>query len=99
MDYTGFDWDESNEDHLWSRHRVVAGEVEEAFGNRPMRADAYNRTQGLWIEKRRAIIGETNDGRVLYVVFTGRDRTIRPLSARDADGSEVRRFRKWQRHR
>jgi uncharacterized DUF497 family protein len=91
-----FHWDGSNEEHLWERHQVAPEEVEEAFHNRPLGAEAYNHPRGLLSERRRAIIGETNDGRVLYIVYVIRSRKIRPLAARDATPQEKRRFRQWQ---
>jgi hypothetical protein len=65
ISFDDFYWDGNNEEHLWVRHQVAPEEVEKAFHNRPLGAAAYNYPRGLPTRRRRAIIGETNDGRVL----------------------------------
>jgi len=71
-------------------HGVDPVEVEEAlldpYG---VGADARN-VSG---EKREALIGATEPGRVLHVVYTMRGAKVRPVTARDADGTEKRRYR------
>jgi uncharacterized DUF497 family protein len=47
-------------------------------------------------EKREALIGATDDGRILHIVYTRRGSEgakVRPITARDADETEKRRYR------
>ena len=45
-------------------------------------------------EARRAVIGATDAGRILFVVFTRRRSTVRVITARDATPAEKRRYRR-----
>ncbi len=88
-----FEWDEGNEGnegHVRDRG-VDPGETEEALLD-PDRvgADAYNVP---W-ERRDAAIGATSVGRILYVVYTLRGEKVRPITARDADDGQKRRYRR-----
>ena len=80
---TGFEWDEADEDKNWLRHRVTRGECEQAFFNRPCVAaeDTGHSTREL----RFYALGQTDEGRELFVAFTMRDRYLRVVSARDND--------------
>lgn len=81
-----FDWDESNEEHV-----LDPAEVEEAVLDPDgIGADARN----VAGEERAALIGATESGRVLHVVYTIRGERVRPITARDADGTEKRRYRR-----
>jgi hypothetical protein len=40
ISFDNFHWDGSNEEHLWERHQVAPEEVEEAFHNRALGAEA-----------------------------------------------------------
>lgn len=85
-----FDWDEGNEDHA-TRHGVEIREIEEALLDPDqVTGEAY----GVGPERREAIIGETDDGRVVFVVYTMRDEKVRPISAREATDKEKRRYRR-----
>jgi len=84
-----FDWDDANCDHI-AEHGVEPEEAEEALldpGRVP--APAYDDAG----EERRAILGKTGDGRLLFVIFTHRRRYIRVITARDATTPERRRYR------
>ena len=75
-----FDWDEANEDHV-ARHNVTPEEAEEAFFDPSrVRADVYSTET----ERRRGLLGRTEDGRLLYVIYTMRAAAIRVVTARDA---------------
>jgi len=66
-------------------------EAEEAMSDPRRRgAPAYN----VAGERRRAIVGTTETGRVLYLVYTWREGRVRVLSARDATRIERRRYRR-----
>lgn len=84
------EWDDANAGHL-ARHDVTREEAEEALLD-PGRigAPAYN-VEG---ERRWAAIGATEDGRVLFVVFTRRGGGVRVITARDATHRERRRYRR-----
>ena len=83
-----FDWDAGNEDHVLN-HGVEPGEVEEALLD-PARiqANAHNVPE----ERRYALIGATEEGRVLFVVYAARGAKIRPITARVASGVQKKRY-------
>ncbi len=85
-----FDWDKNNRRHV-QEAGVEAHEAEEAAldGGRIGTA-AYN----VGTEQRWALLGATEEGRVLFVVFTHRGQEIRIITARDAERSEKRRYRR-----
>ena len=66
-----FEWDEANRAKSAKKHGVSASEIEEAFTSGP--------------EERMGIVGKTIAGRAIVVVFTVRERKIRPISAREAN--------------
>lgn len=83
-----FDWDEANINHI-ARHKVEPDEAEDAYLDENAKpAPAYN--QGR--EERRAIIGKTYGGRILFMVYTYRGDLVCILSARSADSSEKRKY-------
>ena len=85
-----FDWDEHNIDHI-ARHGVERDEAEEALLDpRRVGFSAYH----VAGERRRAAVGSTELGQVLFLVFTYRRGVIRVVTARDADPIERRRYRR-----
>jgi uncharacterized DUF497 family protein len=82
-----FDWDDGNEGHL---EDFECEEVEEAVLD-PDRigAEAYN----VGGEERWALLGATDAGDILFVVFTHRNGLIRVVTARNATKKEKRRYR------
>jgi uncharacterized DUF497 family protein len=87
---TGFEWNAGNRDKNWERHGVAPGEAEQIFFNRPVLVAADpEHSQG---EPRYAALGQTNEGRLLAVVFTIRGTLIRVISARDMRRRERRRY-------
>lgn len=91
MDEGGwFDWDEGNEGHIVGQG-VVPVEVEEALlGPRGFGVDAYDAPG----ETREALVGATEEERILLVVYTMRGESIRPITARDASDGQKRRYRR-----
>ncbi len=87
---SAFDWDEGNIDDI-REHGVDPYEAEEALLD-PCRipAPAYQ-VSG---EVRRALLGATVGGRLLFIVFTHRRGQIRVITARDATARERRRYRR-----
>jgi hypothetical protein len=82
----GFQWDEGNSEKNWVKHRVSPFECEQVFFNQPLVViqDAAHSQQ----EQHYYILGRTEAGRYLYVVFTIRRRQIRVISARDMNRKE-----------
>lgn len=90
---TGFDWDEGNLLKNWEKHRVSAAECEEVFFNRPLVAapDPGHSDE----EPRFFVLGRTDAGRKLFLVFTTRGTHIQVISARNMTRRERERY---QRH-
>lgn len=75
-----FDWDDQNIAHL-ARHRITPEEVEELFARDPIIRD-HEFSDG---EDRWRVLGSTQSLRVLLVVFTMRNHSVRPITGWDAD--------------
>ena len=87
---TGFDWDEGNILKNWEKHRVSAVECEQVFFNRPVvLAEDAGHSQ---LEERMFALGQTDAGRLLFVVFTVRRDLIRVISARDMSKRERKEY-------
>ena len=83
-----FDWDDGNENHILV-HGVSRVEVEEAFLDpEGLRADARSAPE----ERRFAFIGATEEGRILFIIYTRRNGKVRPITARDASVAQKRRY-------
>lgn len=85
-----FDWDEANFKHV-ARHGVEPWEAEEAVLDPHRLAVSTRKTLR---ERRFAVVGATESGRMLLVIFTQRGVKVRPITARDADDGEKRRYRR-----
>lgn len=82
----GFDWDQGNAIKNWRSHRVTQAECEQILFNRPLVAgedSPHSQT-----EPRYFLLGETDAGRRLFVVFTIRGDLIRVISARGMNRRE-----------
>lgn len=82
----GFDWDKGNLNKNRLRHNVEPIECEEIFYNKPLLV-IYDKVH-FKIEKRFQALGQTNNGRLLFIVFTIRNNKIRVISARDQNKKE-----------
>jgi uncharacterized DUF497 family protein len=83
---TGFDWDEGNVEKNWISHKVTAAECEQIFFNLPLVvADDVKHSQK---ESRFYALGQTDAGRLLFLIFTIRRKLIRAISARDMNRKE-----------
>jgi hypothetical protein len=82
-----FEWDKGNKDKNWLKHRVTNEECEEVFfdKNKKILKDVLHSDK----EKRFIILGKTKKGRLLFVVFTIRNKKIRVISTRDINKKEV----------
>jgi uncharacterized DUF497 family protein len=82
----GFEWDLGNREKNWLKHHVSAGECEEVFFNLPLMLQD-DLTHSIE-ENRFYVLGQTNAGRLLFIVFTILGRNIRVISARDMSRKE-----------
>ena len=89
-----FDWDEDNEGHVLD-HDVDPAEVEEAMLD-PLRFAVH--VYSIPGERRRGAVGATDAGCILFVVYTRRGEKVRPVTARDADRPDRRRYRRRRRN-
>ena len=90
---TGFDWDEGNLLKNWEKHGVTAAECEEVFFNRPL--VAATDAQHSQADPRFFVLGQSDAGRKLFLVFTTRDNLIRVISARDMTKRERERYQRY----
>ncbi len=90
----GFDWDEGNSSKNWERHKVTPEGAEDLFFNEPLvvRIDAGHSRK----ERRFAALGQTGQGRLLFVAFTVRRNLIRVISARDMNRREAVEYRRHE---
>jgi len=85
-----FQWDKANQDKIWRKHRVTKSECEEVFFNVPM--FVFPDVKHSQREKRFYVLGRTNAGRLLFVVFTIRVTLVRVISARDMNKKERKEY-------
>lgn len=79
--FRSFAWDNGNRGKNWKKHGVADAECEQVFFNRPLLVlhdEAHSEE-----EIRYFVLGRTDQGRRLFVVFTGRGNQIRVISARN----------------
>jgi len=83
---TGFEWDQGNLLKNWVGHEVSGSECEQIFFNHPLivAPDAKHSEK----EDRYYALGQTDRGRLLYMVFMIRKNLIRVISARDMGRKE-----------
>jgi hypothetical protein len=82
----GFEWDTGNITKNWDRHQVSSTECEEVFLNKPLLlADDVRHSAS---EVRNYALGQTDNGRLLFIAFTVRGTRIRVISARPMSGKE-----------
>lgn len=82
----GFDWDEANTAHI-ARHGVSRDDAEAVFYNAPRELEGRT-VNG---EARQTIIGPTDAGSLLVVVWTIREGTVRVVTAYPAKAK----LRRW----
>jgi len=88
-----FDWDDEVEDHI-AAHGVTPEEAEEAVLDPRQIPDVAYSTP---TERRHAIIGATEAGRILFVVFTLRRGRVRVITAFNAPRRARLRYRRRRR--
>ncbi len=89
-DCTGFEWDEGNSEKNWIKHQVSRGECEELFFNEPLAAARDDKHSED--EPRYYVLGQTDEGRRLFVVVTIRDKLIRVIAARNMSRREEKEY-------
>jgi uncharacterized DUF497 family protein len=82
-----FEWDKGNKDKNWLKHKVKNEECEEIFFDKKKKILKDVLHSGK--EKRFIILGKTKKERLLFVVFTIRNKKVRVISARDVNKKEV----------
>lgn len=81
-----FDWNEGNKDKNWVKHMMSMKECEEAFFHTPhIIAPDPNHSKN---ECRYSLLGRTNNNRLVRIIFTIRNDSIRVISARDQSKKE-----------
>lgn len=88
----GFEWDKSNIAKSWIKHKVTPGECEEIFFNTPILINKD--TAHSQKENRFEVLGQTKQGKLLFLVFTFRKNKIRVISARNQNKKERLIYRK-----
>jgi len=83
-----FEWDEGNETKNKEKHGVEIKECEEVFINQPH--VIWRDKKHSSAEERFIILGKTNTGRGLHLVYTVRHQKIRVISARVQNKKERR---------
>jgi uncharacterized DUF497 family protein len=88
---SGFEWDSGNAEKNWLAHGVSTTECEQVYFNQPLivaRDVAHSE-----LEARYFVLGQTDAGRELFLVFTLRGESIRVISARDMSRKERKVYR------
>lgn len=85
---TGFEWDKYNSDKIKAKHDVTPAECEQVFFNIPIVAGDDEKHSET--ENRLYVLGQTDSGRLLFLVFTVRKDRLRVISARDMSRKERR---------
>lgn len=87
-----FEWDKGNTDKNQTEHGVSNKETEESFFDKKKQTFPDVLHSGK--EERMRIIGKTEQGRLLFVVYTMRGKSIRIISARNVNKKEVSLYEK-----
>lgn len=82
-----FQWDKGNADKNIQKHAVTPEEAEQIFFD-PHKRQYTDVTHSTNQEQRYLLIGQTRADRLLFVVYTIRDNTIRVISVRDLNRKE-----------
>lgn len=92
----GFDWDDGNIEKNWEQHQVTPEEAEDVFFNEPLvvRSDVGHSQR----EKRYYALGQTINGRRLFVAFALRRNLIRVISVRDMNRHEQEAYARHEGH-
>jgi hypothetical protein len=84
----GFEWNKHNSQKIRIKHDVTPVECEQVFFNIPVIAGDDSKHSKT--ENRFYVLGQTDSGRLLFLVFTVRSNKLRVISARDMNKKERR---------
>ena len=85
-----FEWDENIQQQNQQKHKISFEEATTVWTD-PLALIAPDPTHSI-TEQREWIIGQSYESRILVVVFTMREETIRIISARPANKSERKKY-------
>ncbi|MBA3066636.1 BrnT family toxin [bacterium] len=85
-----FEWDKYNTEKIETKHKINPAECEEVFFN--MLLMLMPDIKHSRAEARYQALGKTNTKRLLFIVFTVRNRKIRVITARGASRKERRMY-------
>ena len=85
---TGFEWDKYNSEKIKAKQDVTPVECEQVFFNLPIIVGDDEKHSET--ENRFYILGQTDSGRLLFLVFTVRKGKLRVISARAMNKKERR---------
>lgn len=87
-----FQWDKGNIDKNLLKHKVTNEECEEVFfdKNKRIAKDIFHSDK----ENRYILLGKTKKGRILYMIFTIRNKKVRVISSRDINRKEKKLYEK-----
>ena len=90
-----FDWDSNNQAKIRLKHGIIYLEAEQVLFNSPIVREDIKHSND---EQRFQVIGQSQIGKILYVIFTVRDKKIRIISARTADKQERQTYEETQKN-
>lgn len=82
-----FIWDSWNKDKIFKKHGITTDQVESCFRDVTLFPLGLQ-TEPTSNEERFGILGKDKSGRILFVSFTVRDNSIRPISCRVSNRKE-----------
>jgi uncharacterized DUF497 family protein len=85
-----FVWDKANAHKNWLKHKVKTDEAEEIFFDK--HRQEYPDPTHSTTESRSILVGMTKKRRLLFVVYTERNKKIRIMSARDINNRRERKL-------
>ncbi|MBI2067072.1 MAG: BrnT family toxin [Deltaproteobacteria bacterium] len=86
-----FQWDQGNSTKSVVKHGVTTEEVESVLTLK-MAVPIGRQVSPAVDEERLCVVGPSQEGRMLSIVFTLRDGRVRPISSRIANRNERRRY-------
>jgi uncharacterized protein len=84
-----FEWDAANTAHI-AKHGLVHQDVEQALADPELEPAVAYHTE---TEERFAYLGRTEDGRLLMIVLTLREGSLRVVTAHQANRRQLRAWR------
>lgn len=91
-----FEWDTWNQEKNWITHGISVSECEEVFFNNPFLIFPDHKHSNT--EERYYVLGKTNQGRFIFLVFTKRAQKIRVISARDMNKKEKNYYYEYEKN-